>query len=74
MPIQPLLASESGVFTPEEIASVAAGFESVLRSLKLVDRKDPMVLMVADLTLDIAKQGERDPARLSEMVLERLSR
>jgi hypothetical protein len=74
VPIQPLLASESGVFTPEEIASVAAGFESVLRSLKLVDRKDPMVLMVADLTLDIAKQGERDPARLSEMVLERLSR
>lgn len=73
VPIRPLLESERGVFAPEEVASVVDAFEIVLRSLKLVDRKDPAVLRVAKITMEFAMQGEFDPARLSNMVLKRMS-
>ena len=73
MPIRPLLESEKGVFAPEDIAAITVAFDKVLDSLGLLDRKDPAVAMVARITLDIAKEGERDPERLSTTVLKRIS-
>ena len=73
MPIRPLLASEAGVFGPDEIEAIAAAFESILEQLRLVDRNDPVVTMVAKFTIELAKQGERDPVRLRERVVKLMS-
>jgi hypothetical protein len=69
MPIRPLLKGEGVVFGPEEITGITAAFEDALNQLGLVDRKDPVVLLVARTTIDLAKAGERDPQRLSEGVV-----
>ena len=72
MPIRPLLEAE-GAFTPDDIPIIAQAFDEVLRVKRLVDRKDPAVLMIARLTIQIAMTGERDPVRITEAVLDRLS-
>ncbi len=72
MPIRPLLEGERAVFGPEEIMGITAAFEDALKQLGLVDRKDPVVLLVARTTIDLAKAGERDPQRLSEGVVKLL--
>jgi len=73
VPIRPLLESE-GVFAPDDIPIIAQAFDRVLQAKRLVDRKDPAVLMIARLTIEVALQGERDPQRISEAVLHKLSR
>ena len=73
MPIRPLLESDEGVFGPDDVKVIAAVFDDLLRSLQLVDRSDPAVTMVAKLTLEVAKQGERDPIRLREKVMKLMS-
>ena len=45
VPIRPLLAA--GAFSPEDVATLTAAFEDILRALKLVDRSDPAVTLVA---------------------------
>jgi len=37
--------------------------------LKVDDRKAPMATLVAKTVIQIAKEGERDPERLSERVI-----
>ena len=68
VPIQPLLSS-NGAFSPEEISVITTAFEDVLRALGLADRKDPAVSMVAKQMLECARDGERDPILLREVVL-----
>ena len=72
MPIRPLLEAE-GVFGADDISIIAQAFDEVLRAKRLVGRKDPAVLMIARLTIQIAMTGERDPVRITEAVLDRLS-
>ena len=69
MPIRPLLEREA-VFGPEDIAGITAAFDDALRQLGLVDRKDPIVLVVARTTIQLAREGERDPKSLSDKVVE----
>ena len=66
MPFLRLLKDHDHAFSPDEIAVIAAAFEDALRELRLVDRDDPATLMVAERIFELAKQGERDPARLRE--------
>ena len=75
MAIRALLeADQEKVFSSKDIASVRSAFEAVLRGLGLTDcEADPAVTMIAKLTIDIAKQGVRDPKRLSEAVLKLVS-
>ena len=68
MPIRPLLADDS--FSPEDIATILAAFEDSLRALRLADRMDPAVNMVAKRMLEIASVGVRDPIVLRDAVLE----
>ena len=51
---------------PDEITILALAYENALRELRLVDREDPATLMVAHRIVDLAKQGERNPARLRD--------
>jgi hypothetical protein len=49
-------------------------FEDTLRVLGLTNREDPLTLTVARLIVQLAKDGERDPSRLRDGVLEALER
>jgi len=69
---RPLLEGEAAVFGVEDIARITAAFDDALKQLGLVDRKDPIVLVVARTTVQLAKAGERDPKSLSDKVVERL--
>jgi len=70
MPIRPLLEDERSAFGPDEINAITSAFEQTLRELRLVDRRDPAVAIVARRIIEFAKGGERDPARLRESVLQ----
>jgi hypothetical protein len=63
VPIGAILENDRS-FGPEDIANLAAAFDATLSKLGLVDRKDPMTTTVAKLIIQLAKDGERDPARL----------
>lgn len=67
VPIRPLL--RDGHFTPEDINVLTAVFEDALADLRLVDRKDPAVTLVAKRIIALARQGERDQATLRAAVL-----
>ena len=53
-------------FGPEDIANLITGFESALAKLGLTDRNDPATTQVAKLIIQLAKDGQRDPAGLAE--------
>jgi hypothetical protein len=69
MPIYDLLRRQ-GVFAPDEVAMLGNVFERVLQSLSLVDRKDPITVMVAKKLVDLATSGIRDPDRLRALTLQ----
>ena len=73
MPIRPLLEGAPGVFGPDDIKVITVAFDDILQHLRLVDRNDPAVLMIAKLTMRFAIQGERDPVRLRDQVLRLVS-
>jgi len=60
---------EGAVFGPEDLAAITAAFEATLKRLKVDDRKAAMAFLIAKTTLQIAKDGERDPERLCERVI-----
>ena len=69
VPIRPLLESEPGAFGPEDVEALVFAFEASLKALRLVDRKDPAVLVVARRVIALAKEGNRDPIALRDQVL-----
>ena len=48
----------SGVFDPEDIVVMATAFDRLLGDLKLVDRNDPVVRMLAKLVIELVRNGE----------------
>jgi hypothetical protein len=72
VPIRPLLDQERAVFSPEDVVALTFAFEDVLAVLRLVDRSDPAVTIVAKRTIELAKIGERDPILLRDAVLKSL--
>jgi hypothetical protein len=64
MPILRLLGEHA--FGPDEITILVTAFEQARRDLGLIDREDPATLIVAERIIALAKQGERDIARLRE--------
>ena len=69
LPIRSLLVEEKTFFSPEDITALATAFEDTLRTLRLADRNDPIVLMVAKKVIELARQGERNPERLRALVI-----
>jgi len=59
----------AGVFSPEDVTSLTTAFEDSLRALGLVDRDDPAVILVAKRIIELAKDGDRNPAGLRNAVL-----
>jgi hypothetical protein len=68
MPIRVLLNDDQS-FSPEEAKVLVEAFEQSLKALRLVDREDPAILLVAEKVLEAARGGERDMQRLRTWVL-----
>ena len=67
MPITPYL---DGVkFEPETKRVMGVAFEMTCAALRLADRVDPFVEMVAKKIIELAKAGERNPDLLCERAL-----
>lgn len=77
VPLQTLIGlvkeEDGGVFDPEDIAVMATAFDRVLTDLKLVDRNDPIVRMLAKLVIELVRNGERDPEKIRRQVVSRHS-
>jgi hypothetical protein len=56
-------------FDPEATRAMGVAFEKACAALRLADRTDPVVELVAKRIIVLAKAGERNPDRLCEGVL-----
>jgi hypothetical protein len=73
MSIEPHLPRDHA-FGPEDVEILSSALEETLCSLRLIDRIDPAVSMVAERLIQLATDGERDSARLREEALKSLWR
>jgi hypothetical protein len=64
-----LIIKNDIAFSPEEAKVLIEAFEDTLRALNLVDRADPVTMLVAKRIVELAKQGERDVVKLRERTL-----
>jgi hypothetical protein len=69
VPIRDIIQSDHDAFTPDEAKVLISAFEDTLKTLGLVDRDDPLTMLVAKCIIGFAKKGERDPVRLREHAL-----
>jgi len=60
------------VFDPDTVKSMAIAFDEAVLSLELMDDADPFRYLVAKKIIEIARKGERDPARLCKRALQDL--
>jgi hypothetical protein len=67
MPITPFLNGFK--FDPEATRVMGVAFEMARAALRLADRDDPAVAMIANRIIELAKAGERNPDLLCERVL-----
>jgi hypothetical protein len=72
MPINRLLAKS--VFQPDEVQVMAKAFEATCASLGLSHRDEPIGELVASKVIECACTGERDPERLSKLILSELEK
>ena len=72
MPIRGML--KGGAFEPRDIDEMAAAFEAALTALNLVDRTDPVTMLVAKAIIDCAKTGEIERVRLRDCAIEAVTK
>ena len=68
VPIRILLHGDV-FFEPQDIEKLTTAFELALSKLELVDRQDPLAVVLAKLIIELAKEGERDPEKLCDGAL-----
>jgi hypothetical protein len=67
MPITPYL--DGRLFDPETKRIMGMAFECALAALRLAERSDPIVAIVAEKIVALAQSGETDPDRLCDQAL-----
>jgi hypothetical protein len=67
MPISGALKDQA--FSAEEISALSTVFEECLTTLRLVDRNDPIVSLVAARIVELARPGKIEAAALRDAVL-----
>jgi hypothetical protein len=72
VPIRRLLEENSGVFGPDELRDIAAAFDAAREHLGLTDGDDPVTVMMAKLTIELAKQGQFTAASLRDRILKEM--
>jgi hypothetical protein len=60
---------EHSSFSPEHEKAITVAFEDCLLALGLTDPSDPAVLVIARRIIELAKQGECNPALLRDGAL-----
>jgi hypothetical protein len=70
MPLTPYL--KEAVFDPAAIEAMNTAFTAVCESLQLTPRDDLISQVVARWVVDIGRTGERDPKRITELVLQKI--
>jgi hypothetical protein len=60
---------EDTAFGPEDIKTMTTAFEAALKTLRVADSTSPMAELIGKNIVDVARRGERDPARLLEKAL-----
>jgi len=68
LPIR-IFIQDEGPFTPEDAGFLILAFEYTLRTLKGIKRTDTLAIMIAKQIIAVAKNGERDPLKLSAKAL-----
>lgn len=68
MPIR-LLLEEDHAFSPDDVKILVDAFEGTLCALGVTSPEDPSSIKVAKIIVGLAKDGERDPARLRDLAL-----
>ena len=63
------VGSRGGSIWPEDVQALVSAFEAALEALRLVDRSDPAVLMVARRVIALAKEDSRDAIVLRDRVV-----
>jgi hypothetical protein len=69
MPIREYLDGHR--FDPETTRAMGLAFEIACAALQLEGQNTPAKEALAKQVIDLAKQGERDPDRISEIILAR---
>lgn len=71
MPIRQFLQNAAINFDPLHIDAMNLAFQAACHELRLADadHHDPLLAIVAETVINIAQQGERDPARLQMLVI-----
>ena len=72
LPVSVPIEYDHEAFGPDTIAALAMALEDALHQLRLTDRNDPQVTMLAKRIIELARQGERDPARLRDQAIQSL--
>jgi hypothetical protein len=57
---------------PEEIAMLTDAYERTLRTLRLVDRNDPITELIARKVIELGQRGVRDAKKLTELAIKEL--
>ena len=63
---------EEAVFPPEDIAAMTTAYDAALQLLRLTGRADPVTEIVAKKIIEIARSGERDPAKICARAIKEL--
>ena len=63
--IRPMLDGNQA-FTPEDVVASRAAFDDCVKALRLLDRSDPAVALVAKGIIILARHGERNAELLAE--------
>ena len=70
MPFRHLI--QDATFDPAAIEIMSAAYEGVCKALNLVDRDDPLTVLVAKKIIELASRGERDPDLICREALKAL--
>jgi hypothetical protein len=68
--IAPGCARAASGFSPDTLAVLATALEDTLRHLRLVNRNDPAVTMMAKRIIELARKGECDPIQLRDKTIQ----
>jgi hypothetical protein len=74
MSLRLVVANSENSYLATDTGILVDAFEAVLNELRLVDRSDPAVLVVANRIIAFAKTGVLDPLKLRDLTVKAVRR
>jgi hypothetical protein len=74
MSLRLVVANSENSYLATDTGILVDAFEAVLNELRLVDRNDPAVLVVAKRIIALAKTGVLDPLKLRDLTVRAVRR